>query len=333
MVSPQLMHFVVRSLTSTYTPAGVLVTCYTNYPCHLWMRWTAIIPQKHVNTKMVRGAPIGTYIDQCFVVYKDLEQNEPGDTSTHTFTAEPWPGCETRWFYFWGTVQSVLSPSASAIFSYHREILYKLYSDPGSGAVTCDGEVQRIASNLTWAQLHDGPPQIKDVTSNRCFTWLSAHDTSGRWRSLVRSKLTFDLSSIPPTIEITSCSLYFYVYVKNAQFSTKPTFALVTAPAPPYNDVPLSDYNSFGAIALSNVLHYDDIPYSQFSHLDFTPPYLPLLIPGSKVSLSIREMTNDAADSPPPWQRNYSQFIGFYSVDHASPSLHPYLLLRGTLKT
>jgi hypothetical protein len=120
MTTAQLLHFVVRNVTYTNTLSGVSITCYTNNPCHLWLRWTNVVPQKHINPVIVRGAPLGTFIDQCFVVYTDLEQNEAGDTSTHTFTCEPWPTCETRWFYFWGTVNGVLSPSRSAIFSYHR---------------------------------------------------------------------------------------------------------------------------------------------------------------------------------------------------------------------
>lgn len=119
MTTAQLLHFVVRNVTYTLTATGYTVTCYTNNPCHLWLRWTNIKPQKHINPTIVRGAVAGTYIDQCFVVYTDVEQQEPGDTYTHTFILEPWPYCETRWFYFWGTVGEQLSPSASAIFYFH----------------------------------------------------------------------------------------------------------------------------------------------------------------------------------------------------------------------
>lgn len=113
------MHFVVRNITYTPTTLGYLITCYTNNPCHLWFRYTTIEPQKHIIPRIVRGGQVGTYIDQCFVAFTDVEQNEAGDTFTHTFTVDPWPYCQTRWFYLWGNVDGNLSPSASALFYYH----------------------------------------------------------------------------------------------------------------------------------------------------------------------------------------------------------------------
>jgi len=119
MTAPQLMHFVVRNITYTPTVTGYLITCYTNYPCHLYLRWTTIEPAKHIIPRLVRGGQVGTYIDQCFVAFTDIEQNEAGDTYTHSFIVDPWLYCQTRWFYFWGTVGGELSPSASALFYYH----------------------------------------------------------------------------------------------------------------------------------------------------------------------------------------------------------------------
>lgn len=137
MADPAL-HFAVRNVTYTPTLSGYQVVCYSNNPVHLWLRWTVTPPQKHVNAKIVRGAPVGTYIDQCFVVFTDVEQNEPGNTYTHTFTLDPWPYCETRWFYFWGKVSGVTSPSASCIFQYHSTALvlycYNLPADTNNSA-------------------------------------------------------------------------------------------------------------------------------------------------------------------------------------------------------
>ena len=122
MTDPQLLHFVIRKVTFTPTLTGYTITCYSNYPVHCYLRYTTIEPEKHIKAREVRGAPVGTYIDQCFVVYQDIEQNEPGDTYTHTFTLEPLPYCTRIWFYIWGTAAGELSPSASAIFEHHSAI-------------------------------------------------------------------------------------------------------------------------------------------------------------------------------------------------------------------
>lgn len=188
MTSLRLMHFVVRNMTVTLVAGLVTITCYTNYPCHLYLRWTNVEPQKHVNPVIVRGAVAGTYIDQCFVVYHDVEQNEPGDTTTHTFIVSPWPTCETRYFYFWGTVGGVLSPSASAIFSYHNvapppptTFCYQMPRVPESGwaGASCNSQsycfrpcATFTPSHLTlWLKKHPSYGQAFNV---ECIFWTAA---------------------------------------------------------------------------------------------------------------------------------------------------------------
>ena len=94
---------------------------WTFHPCHLWMRWSTVEPQEHLIPVIVRGLPLKTDKRFCFVAYQDNEQTEGGDTYVHVFLKEPWPHCETRWFYFHGTMSAEYSPSTSAIFKKHRE--------------------------------------------------------------------------------------------------------------------------------------------------------------------------------------------------------------------
>lgn len=108
------------NLTYILTASGYRIITTTNIPVHQFLRWTITPPQKHVKPVIMRGTVAGTYIDQCFVVYYDIEQVEPGDTFTHTFIAEPWPVCQTRYFYFWATKLAQLMPSASPIYEKHR---------------------------------------------------------------------------------------------------------------------------------------------------------------------------------------------------------------------
>jgi len=66
--------------------------------------------------------PWGTYF--CFVSYKLVEQAEPGDTLIHTFSIPEWEYCQTRWFFFQGTVDGLESPSFTCIFEYHHPGAY-----------------------------------------------------------------------------------------------------------------------------------------------------------------------------------------------------------------
>lgn len=123
MTTTPTQHFVVLAMTTTEILGGVTVHCYTNNPAHLWLRWTDILPQKHIIAREQRGALVNTYIDQCFVAFHDLEQLEPGDTTSHTFILENFTYCQTRWWYFWATIAGQLSPSATCIFQYHSKSL------------------------------------------------------------------------------------------------------------------------------------------------------------------------------------------------------------------
>jgi len=64
----------------------------------------------------------------CFTAHFDIEQEEAGDTTEHTFIMSRWPECKTRWFYLWGTIAGELSPSESPfwgrhLFSTHHDYL------------------------------------------------------------------------------------------------------------------------------------------------------------------------------------------------------------------
>lgn len=113
-------HWQVLTIEQTVTPAGYEIVITTDHYCNLILRWTNTVPQKHILPVIRRGAPVGTIIDQCFVAYHDVPQEEEGDTLVHTFIVEPWPHCEWRWFYFFGTVDGHDSPSLSPIYEKHR---------------------------------------------------------------------------------------------------------------------------------------------------------------------------------------------------------------------
>lgn len=103
------------------TAEGVKLTVVSDIPVHLYMRWTIHDPWKHPMLVKKRGAWVCILARRCFVDYHDNEQIEAGDTFSHTFIKEPWPVCQTRWFYFYGSKQTEDQPSESPIFKYHRK--------------------------------------------------------------------------------------------------------------------------------------------------------------------------------------------------------------------
>jgi len=101
---------------------GYKIIIQTDVACHLWMRWTLVEPQEHPITVFRRGVAFRADKYFCFDVYEDNEQEEAGDTLLHTFIKSPWQHCETRYFYFHGSVAGVASKSTSPIFKKHRFI-------------------------------------------------------------------------------------------------------------------------------------------------------------------------------------------------------------------
>lgn len=97
--------------------AGIRIT--TNELAHLTLRYTYTKPVKTSIPKEKRGAL--WYYDNklCFVAWKNCEQDEPGDTTIHTFSCPIFPSCVKVWYIFTGTIGGVPSPSNTAIFEAH----------------------------------------------------------------------------------------------------------------------------------------------------------------------------------------------------------------------
>lgn len=111
-------HFSIRETIPCTAIAGNIVTATSDIPAHLWMRWTTIPPRIHKKPVLRRGMWLNDDVRFCFDAYQDIEQDQPGDTLTHTFTMEPCLQGRRWWYYIWGYVAEVLSPSTSPILYY-----------------------------------------------------------------------------------------------------------------------------------------------------------------------------------------------------------------------
>lgn len=117
---PVISNWASKQLVYVSITDGYKIIFTTDNPCHLYMRWSLVYPQMHAIPRYRRG--IWLFDDKrfCFVSYFENEQEEAGDTYTHTFIKVGWPICQTRYFYFVGTKQADQQPSTSPIFTKHR---------------------------------------------------------------------------------------------------------------------------------------------------------------------------------------------------------------------
>jgi hypothetical protein len=121
---PAISNWAPTDIASQLTPTGYTIVVTTDIPVHLWMRWSLNEPLKRPSEEFRRGILLMSGVRWCFVNWHENEQEEDGDTLTHTFIKPNWPVCQTRWFYFLGTKQAEESPSASPIFHLHREAVH-----------------------------------------------------------------------------------------------------------------------------------------------------------------------------------------------------------------
>lgn len=116
----ELQHFAVLAIAYFHLASSIFIVTITNNPCHLTCYYTDKPPVRHRVSRIVRGLslPWGAY--WCFVAYKEIEQQEDGDTIIHTFEVPDWLYCQTNWLCFRGTVAGELSPSVSALLKHHH---------------------------------------------------------------------------------------------------------------------------------------------------------------------------------------------------------------------
>ena len=108
--------FLVVDYAHSWTGATMTVVVTTDVPCHLWLRYTNSPERMHLQVKTKRGLRFMANPYYCFVAYQEIEQNEAGDTTEHTFTWGPWATNVCFWYYLRGTIATVASPSTSPVW-------------------------------------------------------------------------------------------------------------------------------------------------------------------------------------------------------------------------
>lgn len=115
--------FIITDYSHTWLDGVLYITIITDITCHVHLKWTDKETHVHLKTELDRGLLKLGDPYYCFVEFTIVDQNEPGDTFTHTFTWPGWATCYRRWYTFQATVAGIASPSNVPLFNVH-------YQDP-----------------------------------------------------------------------------------------------------------------------------------------------------------------------------------------------------------
>jgi len=116
-----LIRWAILSHDCDYTEGVLTIIVTTDQPVHLTLHHTSKNPRTHLRQETDRGLNTMTNPDYCCVEITPVDQNEPGDTLTHTFNPPDWPPCSKHYYYFTATFAGAPTTSNTAIFTYHLQ--------------------------------------------------------------------------------------------------------------------------------------------------------------------------------------------------------------------
>jgi len=306
----------------TYTGMKYVVT--TNVACHLWFRWTERPPYKYFFFDEKRGFPICKGAKMYMTNYYDQEQEEAGDTTTHTFYLEPWAGCTYRWYYLWGEVGGELSYSESPLLHYHRTptpITKYFYPDTHPEVSSVDGYAAfQAPPALLWGSIHAAAGTLAEDGSAVDSVSMSCATNEYYWNTLFRALLLFDTSMIPPYATILEAKLRIRIAVKDITPDWA-GFGLVVCESWPASNVALcnADYQALGIEALSNEKGYWYLTVGKYETFVLNELGLTKIIPGGITKLGIREAYHDLINFAPWWKKWATVGMGWKSADSPDP--------------
>ncbi|MBA7573712.1 hypothetical protein ES708_15510 [subsurface metagenome] len=293
----------LKSINYEITADGVIITITTDVGCHLACRLTTLNPRIHLDPLFKRGVALRAMPRYCFAAYLENWQEEPGNTLTHTFIKEPWPVCETRWFYFYGYVAAVYSPSESPLLSFHRTAppqTVTFYPHAGIGTPGIDGQVARTGVNETWPVIIAGAGTLAEPVRDRIYIEFTISEAPNFWQILYRGHLGFDCLALPPGATIISAKVRLHCLAKHMYGTLYPTYGICQGYPLSNDDLVPADYSRFHDIPLCDTpIPFADISVGRWNEWDLNAAGLALIQTGI-VQLGTRVHNYDMLAGIPP---------------------------------
>lgn len=116
-------YWLITNHTFAWGPTGKHICVITDVPSHLYLHYHPLAPGRHLRMVLRRGVVTFKDPHYGFEEYQVVFQNEPGDTLSHTFDVDPWPGTPFLWYQFKGNIGGIKSPSVSPWWWQNENLL------------------------------------------------------------------------------------------------------------------------------------------------------------------------------------------------------------------
>lgn len=326
--------FALLTISQVWAHPSVTVTVTSNRAVHVTLMWTDQPVRMHLQELLRRGLRLLGDPYFCFTQWHEIEQEEAGDTITHTFIWNTWVVGETRSFAFKGTVGGELSPSQWGIFKKTCPPIPPptiFYSDNCPIVSAVEGVVKRIAPQQDWPGIRDGA----GTRATDCFGTLTAFIRStnpagwNKYYECYRTIMLFDLS---PFVGLSIVGAKYHVWFTDEKDTAGITPAMNLFESWPLSNTALhkSDYGRIGTTRLAFDIPFGTWPVNswQFFQLGVSGiVYINnrLAVDGI-VKLGFREARYDADDVDPfPRTANKRASFSLAGVDNVDPTHKPYL--------
>lgn len=306
-------HWAPLTHTASTTAPGGKIIVTTDKPRHLTIRWTALKPHYYLVSEFQRGTAWLLKPHWALSAFTDKEQEEAGDTTTHTFLISPWPSNQTRYYYLWGTFAGGFTPSESPVLEFQRgapPTTLTFYPDADPETSSVDGGVYTaLVTGVSWPAIlaHAGTHGIAYTETNYCF-WYAAGYIQNTWDKNYRADLLYDTSVIPLGSQIISATLAICGRTKGDYHNEKPNLQLYGSNPVSNTALVKADYQRTFDVPFSDTpIAYDDLEVNPNApapnSFTLNPAGLAAITPGGISKFCLKNANFDVAGVMPIWTR------------------------------
>lgn len=197
----------------------------------------------------------------------------------------------------------------------HTTDTYYPDTDPETSSV--DGQVQRLGTNLTWADVHDGAGTQAYPSGQGMSAYMEAGTTANKWAGITRSIMLFDTSPIADNDVVSSATLSAKEVTKNNQ-SWSTTFNIYSSTPASNTDLVTGDYSQVGTTAFSTAIPFASFSDNVFADWALNASGVAAVSTTGDSKFSFREATYEVANSAPSWVSGGFERVVLYSTESSA---------------